>query len=221
MKKTVLVSAICIALIIGCGDDKQESGSTISKTLTESVASAKSVTANLADKAKNVTASVAEISNDVQNKVSNIATDVTAKTKEVTASVVEKAQNVTSDISNKVTEVKDNVVSKVSDVKQEVAQKSSQVASSVAAVVTPAPSGKDIYTKTCTSCHGANGNLKALNVSKIIKDLSKEELEHALMGYKDGSYGGAMKGVMQGQVATLNAKQLESLVEYIATLKNN
>lgn len=73
----------------------------------------------------------------------------------------------------------------------------------------------DLY-KKCAACHGANGEKKALGKSKIIKDFSKDEMVIALKGYKDGSYGGAMKALMKGQVATLNDKQIDSISEYIS-----
>ncbi len=71
-------------------------------------------------------------------------------------------------------------------------------------------------TTVCAGCHGANFEKKALNVSKIVKDLSKDEIIAALKGYKDGSYGGAMKGTMKGQVANLSDKDIEDIANQIA-----
>ena len=71
-------------------------------------------------------------------------------------------------------------------------------------------------TAVCAGCHGANFEKKALNVSKIVKDLSKDEIITALKGYKDGSYGGAMKGTMKGQVANLSDKDIEDIANQIA-----
>ena len=61
----------------------------------------------------------------------------------------------------------------------------------------------------CAGCHGANGEKAALGKSKIIKDLSKADFVSALKGYQAGTYGGAQKGLMVGQVkdmteATMN-----------------
>lgn len=63
----------------------------------------------------------------------------------------------------------------------------------------------------CVACHGANGEKAALGKSKIIKDMTKAEIVTALKGYKDGSYGGAMKGLMKGQVATLSDADIEAI----------
>jgi len=71
-------------------------------------------------------------------------------------------------------------------------------------------------TTACAGCHGANFEKSALGKSKIVKDLSQAEIETALNGYKDGSYGGAMKGVMAGQVAKLTKEDITEIAKSIA-----
>ena len=66
-------------------------------------------------------------------------------------------------------------------------------------------------TAACAGCHGANFEKAALGKSKIVKDLTKDEIVKALKGYKDGSYGGAMKGIMKGQVAKLSDADIEEI----------
>lgn len=78
--------------------------------------------------------------------------------------------------------------------------------------------GASLY-KKCAACHGAKAEKKALNKSQIIQGWDKEKLANALKGYKDGSYGGAMKGLMKGQVATYSDEDIKKVSEYIATLK--
>ena len=73
----------------------------------------------------------------------------------------------------------------------------------------------DLY-KKCVSCHGANGEKVALGKSKIIKDMSKADFITAMKGYKDGSYGGPMKGLMKGQVTSLSDADIEALANQIA-----
>jgi len=68
-------------------------------------------------------------------------------------------------------------------------------------------------TAACAGCHGANFEKVALGKSKVVKDMTKDEIVKALKGYKDGSYGGAMKGVMKGQVAKLTDKDIEEIAE--------
>ena len=68
----------------------------------------------------------------------------------------------------------------------------------------------------CAGCHGANGEKAALGKSKIIKDMTKAEFVSALKGYKDGSYGGAMKGLMKGQVASMDEATMQEIADKIA-----
>lgn len=73
--------------------------------------------------------------------------------------------------------------------------------------------------KPCAGCHGASGEKAALGKSQIIKGWGADKVSKALHGYKDGSYGGAMKGVMKGQVASLDDAKIAELSKYIAGLK--
>ncbi len=70
-------------------------------------------------------------------------------------------------------------------------------------------------TAACTGCHGANFEKKAMGKSKVVKDMSKEDIVKALKGYKDGSYGGAMKGLMKGQVASLSDADIDAIASSI------
>jgi len=78
--------------------------------------------------------------------------------------------------------------------------------------------GASLY-KKCAACHGAKAEKKALNKSQVIQGWTKEKLVSAIKGYKDGSYGGAMKGLMKGQVASYDDAKIEAVAEYITTLK--
>jgi len=79
-----------------------------------------------------------------------------------------------------------------------------------------AADGAGLYAK-CQGCHGVNGERAALGKSQIIKGWTVEKTIAALKGYKDGTYGGAMKGVMKGQVASMDEMQMKALAEYIAS----
>lgn len=62
----------------------------------------------------------------------------------------------------------------------------------------------------CKGCHGADFSKHALGKSKIVKDLTHAEIATALKGYKAGTYGGPMKGLMKGQVAKYSDADLEA-----------
>ena len=72
----------------------------------------------------------------------------------------------------------------------------------------------DAYTK-CAGCHGAAGEKVALGKSKVIKDMTKADIVAAMNGYKDGSYGGPMKGLMKGQVASLSDADIQAIADKI------
>ena len=84
--------------------------------------------------------------------------------------------------------------------------KQSIIAIATLGLLTVASSAFD--TKGCTGCHGANFEKSAMGKSKIVKDMSKEDIEKALKGYKDGSYGGAMKGIMKGQASKMSNEDI-------------
>lgn len=81
-----------------------------------------------------------------------------------------------------------------------------------------AADGAELF-KKCASCHGATAEKAALNKSQIIKGWDAAKTEAALKGYKDGSYGGAMKGLMKGQVGAYSDADIAAVAAYIATLK--
>lgn len=70
----------------------------------------------------------------------------------------------------------------------------------------------------CAGCHGQKGEMKALGVSPIIAGQPKADIVTKLNGYKDGSYGGAMKSVMAGQAASLGDADIDALADYISKL---
>jgi len=70
-------------------------------------------------------------------------------------------------------------------------------------------------TAGCVGCHGSNFEKAAMGKSKVVKDMSKAEIVAALKGYKDGSYGGAMKMMMKGQVAALSEADMTALADAI------
>jgi cytochrome c-type protein NapB len=74
-------------------------------------------------------------------------------------------------------------------------------------------------TAGCKGCHGADFEKKAMGKSQIVKELSKADIITALKGYKDGSYGGVMKAMMKGQVASLSDADIEAIASEIADKK--
>jgi cytochrome c len=98
-----------------------------------------------------------------------------------------------------------------------VEEKAEAPAPAVEAPVAKASDGKALFGK-CVACHGANAEKSALGKSQVIAGWDSAKIENALKGYKDGSYGGAMKGLMKGQVAPLSDADIKALSDYISGL---
>jgi len=73
--------------------------------------------------------------------------------------------------------------------------------------------------KSCAGCHGAQAEKHALGKSHVINEWKSDKIESALNGYKAGTYGGAMKGIMKSQAGRLSEDQIKILAKYIPTLK--
>ena len=58
-------------------------------------------------------------------------------------------------------------------------------------------------------------NITTQSKSHVPANLTKADIVKALNGYKDGSYGGAMKGLMKGQVAKLSDDDIKALADYM------
>jgi cytochrome c-type protein NapB len=67
----------------------------------------------------------------------------------------------------------------------------------------------------CKGCHGQNWEKAALGKSKIVADMTKADIAAALKGYKAGTYGGPMKGLMKGQVAKYSDADLDAFSQTI------
>jgi cytochrome c553 len=74
--------------------------------------------------------------------------------------------------------------------------------------------GASAYSK-CVSCHGASGEKVALGKSKVLKDMSKSEVESSLLGYQNGTYGGALKTVMVGQVKGMSGADIKAIANFV------
>ena len=74
-------------------------------------------------------------------------------------------------------------------------------------------------TAACAGCHGADFSKPAMGKSQVVKGWDAAKIEASLKGYKDGSYGGAMKAVMAGQVKALSDADIADLAKQIAAMK--
>jgi cytochrome c len=92
--------------------------------------------------------------------------------------------------------------------------KKSIILALLAGVALSAADGAALFNK-CAACHGTKGEKHALGKSKIINTLTPSEIETALNGYKDGTYGGSMKALMKGQAASLSEEDIKAIAAFI------
>ena len=83
------------------------------------------------------------------------------------------------------------------------------VITSIAALALSTTLMAAVNAKACASCHGQSFEKHALGKSKVVSDMTHAEIATALKGYKTGSYGGPMKGLMKGQVAKYSDADLD------------
>ncbi|MEA3371748.1 MAG: c-type cytochrome [Campylobacterota bacterium] len=88
----------------------------------------------------------------------------------------------------------------------------------IGSLTVAAADGAALY-KKCSACHGMTGEKKALGKSAIIKGWDATKTVAALKGYQDGTYGGPMKGLMKGQVASMSDAEIEAVAKYIESTK--
>ena len=89
------------------------------------------------------------------------------------------------------------------------------VIASIAALGVATTLSAGVNSAACKGCHGANFEKKAMGKSKVVANLSHAEIATALKGYKAGTYGGPMKGLMKGQVAKYSDADLDALAQTI------
>jgi cytochrome c-type protein NapB len=89
------------------------------------------------------------------------------------------------------------------------------VIASIATLALVTAASAAVNGKACAACHGANWEKHAMGKSKIVKDLTHAEIATALKGYKAGTFGGPMKGVMKGQVARYSDADLDAFAQTI------
>ncbi len=88
------------------------------------------------------------------------------------------------------------------------------ILASIVALATGTASMAAINTASCKGCHGQNFEKKALNVSRVVKDLTAAQIEEALKGYKVGK-GGPMKGIMKDKIAKYSDADIEAFAKSV------
>jgi cytochrome c553 len=179
---------------------------------------------------KNVTEEVSKTAVEVTNTVTEAATKVVENTtevkelantaaidkvKEIAVSVIEETKETTKESASNVIAEATAVVSPLAQVSE--AKTEALITEVVAPIIDTSLNGELLF-KSCASCHGQKAEKEALGKSQIIAGWNKEKIINALNGYKDGSYGGVMKNIMKGQVATKTDAEIDALATFISNL---
>jgi len=143
--------------------------------------------------------------------------DIFKEAAKTTEAVTNTVPEVVEEAKEPAVEVAPIAVETVEESSRIVLEETTEVVEDTKAKLTPTKSGAELY-KVCSSCHGVSGEKKALNKSQVIQGWSEIQVSTAMNGYKDGSYGGAMKGLMKSQVTKLSDEDISALSKYISEL---
>jgi cytochrome c len=193
-----LISTAAALMLLGCGSQQKEEKSTQQPAAKETPAPA--AAAPEAAEAVTATEAVTETKTEPETAAS---TETAAETVKETAEAVQESAAVAAE----------NVEAGAAEAVEETA-----AAIEETAATEPAVDGAALFAQKCASCHGMNAEKPALGKSRVIAGWDAAKTESALKGYIDGTYGGAMKAVMQGQAKALDDAQISAVAEYIGSL---
>jgi len=89
------------------------------------------------------------------------------------------------------------------------------VIASIATLALVTAASAAVNGKACAACHGADWSKHAMGKSKVVSEMSHADIAASLKGYKAGTYGGPMKGVMKGQVGRYSEADLDAFSQTI------
>lgn len=139
---------------------------------------------------------------------------LTQSVKEVKSEAEQEAQDAVDAIVEQAQDAQEEVVEEVEEIEEAAAAKVEEIQEAVAV---PEIDSAKMF-QVCAGCHGADASKPALGKSQVIKGWDANKIADALHGYKNGTYGGVMKGIMVGQVSKLSEDEIEALAEHISKL---
>jgi mono/diheme cytochrome c family protein len=81
-----------------------------------------------------------------------------------------------------------------------------------------ASNGKKIYTNKCQNCHGAKGELEP-GFSAVIANLSKDDFQGSIDGYRNGSYNNGTSIQMTAYALAISDEDINNIYDYIQSVK--
>ena len=77
---------------------------------------------------------------------------------------------------------------------------------------------KELYTNKCQTCHGANGEKRAYNAARPLKDLSLEDMEESIRNYKVGKVSSMTASVMAPYANFVDYKEIKGIHAYLQNI---
>ena len=77
-----------------------------------------------------------------------------------------------------------------------------------------------LYTSKCQSCHGTNGEKRAYNSSRPLKDLSLEEMQESIKDYRNGKTSTVTSNIMLPYSNSIDNKDLKGIQAYLSKINN-
>ncbi len=186
-----IISLAATLFLLGCTSEQNGSTST-----TEGVSAPTEVKKSLSSATQEVVTKANEVATETKSAVENAVTkveEVTTEAKVIAEDTATKAKDIAAEISTEIKEQTETITNAVTSFDAETT-----------------------FKRKCGGCHGLSGEKVALGKSQIIKGWDVEKTVAALQGYKDGTYGAAMKGLMVSQVSSFNSDELRLLAEFIS-----
>ncbi len=210
MRKLAISLAVVSLLFIGCSNNSKNKEESVKK---ESAVEAQTPVKEVEKKSESAVKK--EKTKSLSQKADESIKQASKVVKEGVAKVVEKTKELAK-------QAGDN------ELVQKYAKKVTEGTKALAAMVPASMGGsskketvdnkaKEVF-MVCAGCHGQKAQNKALGVSKVIAGWDVKKIEDALNGYKNGTYGGAMKSVMQAQASQLSSDDIKAVAKYISQL---
>ncbi len=208
----LLSSVVLLTLFFsGCGEQKEEKQVVVQPKV---VIEEKKEETKIQEVANNLKATTS----DAIDVAAKMAEELSKESGKMVQKISEESKVVVKEVAKQTKEISAVAVEKVNEVKKELDSQIDQVIEEKQNDILENTQVKDLYLK-CAGCHGQKAERSALNKSEVIQGWEVERTVAALNGYKNGSYGGAMKVLMTGQVSNLNEEDINLLAEYIFQLK--
>ncbi len=210
-----IISLAAALLLIGCSSEQKHSQEATEAPAATSIV--ESIQTKTAEVAQQVGDQVEETAQAAKKKTQELVDDAADTAKKAAENVTEVSQNITEEIAQTSQDIQKNVADSTEKISDELKQTTQEIQDAVATQNASSQSdGASIFKRKCASCHGSTAEKSALGKSQIIKGWESGKIVSALQGYKEGSYGGAMKGLMASQVASLSQNDMEALANFIS-----